>query len=236
MNKTLKNVSVSLALATLLLAGCSTESEFVSFDPVQAQPLPSATPTPGPSPVAPITNVQVEQLARPAINEGLLVTNTFLNTYNAVGPAFIRAALNNSTSPEGVAAGPIFAEATANLAKFVALNATITGPAINTTVTAIVGALLPDVMRIDTTLNIGVAQEAFNSTVNNVGSPVGGRKLTDDVIDTVLQVATQGAVTSDGVPYYRPPGNTNPQIGHDNLNGQTSPLGPATFPFLSPAN
>ena len=232
MNKTLKIVTVSLALATLLLAGCSTESDFVSFNPTQAQPLPSATPTP----VTPITNVQVEQLARPAINEGLLVTNTFLNTYNAVGPAFVRAALTNSTSPEGTAAGPLLAEATANLAKFVALNTTITGPAVNTTVTAIVGALLPDVMRIDTTLNISLTQDAFNSTVNNVGSPVGGRKLTDDVIDTVLQVATQGAVTSDGVPYYRPAGNTNPQIGHDNLNNQTAPFGPSTFPFLPPAN
>lgn len=232
MKKTLKVVGVSLGLATLLLTGCSTESDFVSFNPSNAQPLPSATPTP----VAPVTSVQVEQLARPAINEGLLVTNTFLNTYNAVGPAFVRAALTNPTGPEGTAAGPIFAEATSNLAKFVALNTTITGPAINTTVTAIVGALLPDVMRIDTTVNISLTQEAFNSTVNNVGSPCAGRKLTDDVIDTVLQVATQGAVTTDGVPYYRPPGNTNGSIGHDFLNGQTTPFGAAQFPFLAPAN
>jgi hypothetical protein len=233
MKKTLKIVSVSMALASLLLAGCSTESDFVSFNPSNAQPLPSATPTP----VIPVNaTIQVEQLARPAINEGLLVTNSFLNTYNSVGPAFVRAALTNSTSPEGTAAGPLLAQATSNLAAFVALNTTITGPAINTTVTAIVGALLPDVMRIDTTVNVSLAQEAFNSTVNNVGSPVAGRKLTDDVIDTVLQVATQGAVTSDGVPYYRPPGNTNQAIGHDFLNGQTAPFGASQFPFLAPAN
>ena len=238
MHNSLKSIGVSLSLAGLLLAGCSSETDIVTFNPVQAQPIASPVPSASALPPA-VTTVQVEQLARPAINEGLLVTNTFLNTYNAVTPAFIRAALNNSTSAEGMAAGPVFAEATANLAKVVALNTTLTPAQVNTTVTALVGALLPDVMRIDTTVNVSVGQEAYNSTLNAAGAPCAGRKLTDDVIDTTLTVVTQGAVRSDNVPYYRPttgPGSNNTAIGHDLLNGQTAPNGAASFPFLAPAN
>ncbi|MBI3924180.1 MAG: DUF4331 family protein [Armatimonadetes bacterium] len=56
----------------------------------------------------------------------------------------------------------------------------------------------------------------------------GGRKLLDDVVDITLQALTNNGGVSDNVPYTRPGGNTNPNIGHQ-------PLSP-TFPYLAPAN
>ena len=185
------------------------------------------------------SNTQVEQLARPAIAEGLLFTNSNLNTYNAVSPSFVAAALANSTSPQGLAAAPVLKEAETTLGLLVAL-----APAgKNLTVGALAGAFLPDVMRIDTTLNLeptpGTEKSAYAAEVNKVGSPVGGRKLTDDVVDITFQVLTGGTLTGDGVPYYRPAtgaGSTNTAIGHQFLNNQTVQFGTSTFPFLAPAN
>lgn len=171
---------------------------------------------------------QVEQLARPGINEALLFTNNFLNTYNAVSPAFIRAALANANSAEGIAAAPVLAEATAVLNILTNLDPN-NGP----TTAQVIIAFLPDVMRIDTTLNIAVGGVAYNSAVNVNGSLVGGRKLLDDVVDITLDTLTGGVVTTDNVPYYP---NANPGIGHQNLNGQAAANGPATFPFLAPPN
>lgn len=172
---------------------------------------------------------QIEQLARPGINEALLFTNNFLNTYNAVSPAFIRAALDNPNGPEGTAAAPVLTEATTVLNIFTGLDPN-NGP----TTAEVVGAFLPDVMRIDTTLNIAVADQSYAAALNVNGSPVGGRKLLDDVIDITLGLLTGGVVTTDNVPYY--PVNGNPGVGHQNLNGQNAQNGPATFPFLAPAN
>lgn len=242
--------ALTIALAGLL-AGCGNNgTQDVTFNPVAAQPVATATPfpTPFPTPIpfpsatpAPVTQVQVEQLARPTVAEATLVTNAFLNTYNAVGPAFIAAALANATSPQGQAAGPVLAESVGTLTAFASANTTLKANPSQLTayVNGLVGALLPDVMRIDTNLNVALAATAFTASVNSVGSPCGGRKITDDVMDVVLTLATASAVTSDGVPYYRPatpPGSLNQNIGHQNLNGQTTPFGAATFPYLAPAN
>ncbi len=154
---------------------------------------------------------QVERLGRPGINEALLTTNDLLNTLNSVTPEFEAAALAGK-QPAAGAAAPIIAEASRTL-KGLGND--------DTRVNALLGAFLPDVMRIDTTVPTG-----FGSVLNAKGSPIGGRLLKDDVVDITLSVLTNGAVTGDNVSYEGTPGN--PAQGHDPLI--------ADFPYLAPAN
>ena len=164
--------------------------------------------------------VQVERLGRPAINEGLFVTNDYLNAVNSITPE----------QDAGALVGPVFAEAAATLGALANI-----GTALGATPPAagdVVAALIPDVMRIDTTITS--AGSAYANGAVAVGTsvrPVAGRKLEDDVIDITYQVLTGKAGLGDGVPYTRPaagPGSTNPAIGHKPLV--------ATFPFLAAPN
>jgi hypothetical protein len=183
------------------------------------------------------TWVQVERLARPAINEGLFVTNDFLNAVNGIRPDQDGAAL----------VGPVAAEAVAILQ---ALGQIGTANAVTPPQPGdVVAALIPDVMRIDTTLPaipLGAGAYAFMArtglgTGGTGVMPIAGRKLEDDVIDITYQVLTGVPGLGDGVPYYKPaagPGSTNPAIGHNKLHGQAS-IGAgqsATFPFLADPN
>ncbi|MGH2406092.1 MAG: DUF4331 family protein, partial [bacterium] len=156
---------------------------------------------------------QVEQLAQPAINEGLLFTNDLLNAYNSVGPDCVAQALAG-IDPCASAAAPIFAEAIRTL------TALGNSPA---RIGQIVGAFLPDVLRIDTTQHSGYARVA-----NTLGRPITGRLLTDDVIDITLSVVVGfnvPALKTDNVSYNGP-----------NLGGSGhKPLLPA-FPFLAAPN
>lgn len=145
---------------------------------------------------------QFERLARPGINEGLVVTNDFLNAFNTIPP----------TADLSAAAAPVRAEAKKTL---LALGNS------NTRADALLNAFLPDVMRIDTTIPSGYA-----NALNAQGSPIAGRKLTDDVIDITLSVLTNGAITTDNVSYAGTPGN--PAQGHKPL--QTA------FPYLALPN
>ena len=154
---------------------------------------------------------QVERLARPAVNEGLVVSNDFLNTLNSVDPAFEAAALAGR-EPAASAAAPIVGEVKQTL---LALGNS------DARADALIQAFLPDVMRIDTTGPSGYA-----NALNAKGSPIRGRLLLDDVVDITLAVLTEGAITTDNVSYFGTPGN--PAQGHD-------PLVPA-FPYLAPAN
>ena len=140
---------------------------------------------------------QVERLGRPAVNEGLIVTNAFLNAFNSIPP---RKDLSD-------AAAPVRAEAKNSL---LALGNSSERADI------LLGAFLPDVMRIDTTIPSG-----YVNAVNAKGSPIAGRMLKDDVIDQTLSVLTNGAVTSDNVSY---DGN-GPSQGHQPLVPQ--------FPYLA---
>ncbi len=133
---------------------------------------------------------QVERLARPAINEGLIVTNAFLNALNSIGPDCEAAALAG-IEPCASAAAPIVGEAINTLKAFGNSDARAL---------ALVLAFLPDVMRIDTTQPSG-----YGNALNGRGSPIRGRKLLDDVIDITLTVVTNGAVTSDNTGYSTPP-------------------------------
>ena len=154
---------------------------------------------------------QVERLARPAVNEGLIVTNDFLNALNSVGPDFEAAALAGQ-QPAANIARPIVAEAKQTLLA-VGNN--------DARANALLGAFLPDVMRIDTTGPSGYA-----NALNASGSPIRGRLIEDDVVDITLSVLTNGAITSDNVSYEGTPGN--PAQGHDPLV--------TSFPYLAPAN
>ncbi|ESA34549.1 hypothetical protein N836_16780 [Leptolyngbya sp. Heron Island J] len=155
--------------------------------------------------------VQVERLARPGINEGLVLTNDFLNALNSVGPDFEAAALAGQQPAADIAA-PIVGEARKTL---LALGNS------EERADALLGAFLPDVMRIDTSGPSGYAND-----LNAAGSPVRGRMLKDDVIDITLSVLSNGAITTDNVSYEGTPGN--PAQGHQ-------PLEPA-FPYLALPN
>jgi len=183
------------------------------------------------------TWVQVERLARPAINEGLFVTNDFLNAVNSISPDQDGAAL----------VGPVAAEAVLTLQ---ALGQIGTANAVTPPQPGdVVAALIPDVLRVDTSLPaIPLATPAYNfiaRTGLGTGAtgimPIAGRKLEHDVIDITYQVLTGVPALGDGVPYYKPPsaaGSTNPAIGHNRLHAQAS-IGAAqsaTFPFLADPN
>ena len=132
---------------------------------------------------------QIERLARPAINEGLILTNDYLNALNSVGPDFEAAALAGK-KPAADIAGPIVAEAKKTL---MAVGND------DKRATALILAFLPDVMRMDTTGASGYA-----NALNAKGSPIRGRKILDDVIDITLTVVTNGAIKSDNVSFAGP--------------------------------
>lgn len=145
---------------------------------------------------------QTEQLARPGINELLTSSNqTTYAAYNRTQPSKLRNSVNNSIRADIKGVLQLLGNTPARAE-------------------ALLGALLPDVMRIDTTQPSGYA------TLSPQGNLIGGRKLLDDVIDISFTVLTNGAVTTDNVSYGGEPGN--PAQGHQ-------PLLPS-FPYLAPPN
>lgn len=202
--KSLATTAGTFALVTLL-AGCTGSS------PVAPNPsTPLAIEPAVPAQAAGTTLVQSERLGRPAINEGLLITNDFLNAYNSIPPSSDVTAL--TTTPVGTEA-----------------IATLTALGNNAAQTnAIVAAFIPDVMRIDTTIvstyagGVTFTGAPFTSDIATI--PTGGRLLADDVIDITLAVLTHAAITTDNVSYQ---GGGNVGQGH-------SPLS-TTFPYMAPA-
>jgi hypothetical protein len=153
---------------------------------------------------------QVARLARPAIGEGLLTTTAYQNTLNSIGPDFEAAALAGH-KPEADAAAPIVGEAKKTLMAF---------GNDDKRATALILAFLPDVMRIDTTGPSGYA-----AALNAKGSPIRGRKITDEVIHITLSVVTNGAVKTDNVTY---PGPNGGGTAHKPLL--------SSFPYLADPN
>jgi hypothetical protein len=160
--------------------------------------------------------VQVERLARPAINEGLFVTNDFLNAVNAITPAQEPGALLN---PDGSLTA-VGQEAAASLNAFDRVDGVD-----DLTVTAAVGAFIPDVLRIDTSNPSG-----YGNALNAAGSPVRGRMITDDVVDITISYLVTGnpaAGVGDNVSYAGSAGNAA-QPGHKAVL--------AAFPYLPDPN
>jgi hypothetical protein len=139
----------------------------------------------------PKTNVykQVERLGRPAVNEGLIISQQFLAAFNSIPP----------TADLSPAAAPVRAEAKASL---IAIGNT------DARADTLLAAFLPDVMRIDTTQKSG-----YVNAVNAKGAPITGRLLLDDTVDQTLSVLTNGGITSDNVAYNGP----GPAQGHQPL-------------------
>jgi Domain of unknown function (DUF4331) len=137
---------------------------------------------------------QFERLARPAINEGLVVTPQFMEAFNTIPPRLDLSA----------AAAPVRQEAVATLNAVDLLDGKD-----NVDPNAIAKAFLPDVLRIDTTRPSG-----YGSAANAQGSLIGGRLLLDDVIDITLG-ALVGSPVGDNVSYNGAPGN--PAQGHKPL-------------------
>jgi len=161
------------------------------------------------APAAGVTYRQVERLGRPAINEGLFVTNDFLNAVNSITPAQEPSALT----------GGILAEAAASLDAFDSLDG-----AESITPGQVVGAFIPDVLRIDT-----AGASGYGNALNASGSPVRGRRITDDVVDitlTYLVTGAPGTAVSDGVSYEG--AGTSSQPGHQPVL--------STFPYLPAPN
>jgi hypothetical protein len=182
--------------------------------------------------------VQTERLGRPGIGEALVLSDKRLAMFNSISPA-------KDLSP---AAAPVRDEAVAVLTK---LNQYGTSNGLAApSVTDVATGFLPDVMRIDTSKSVAIGTAAYNSDFVIVdGSTAGamltgGRKLEDDVIDVTLSYLLNGDATGasvkDGVTYAggttceTAGQGTNPgNPGHRCLNGQTTRLGSATFPFLA---
>jgi hypothetical protein len=177
-------------------------------------------------------------LARPGINEALVLSDKRLALFNSVGPA----------SDLSAAAAPVRDEVVAVLTKLNEYGKAngLAAP----TVENVAAGFLPDVMRIDTSKSVAVGSAGYNSDFVIVeGSTAGamltgGRKLEDDVIDVTLSYLLNGdpsgASIKDGVSYAggttceTAGQGTNPgNPGHRCLNGQTSRLDNATFPFLA---
>ncbi len=165
----------SPAYAALMVSGCSDTDNGIGV---------AQTSSSNNAPAA--THVQVEQLARPGINEALLRSNSFLGVYNAVGPAFIAAALANPNGPEGTAAAPVLAEAVDTLNLFTALDG-----AAGQTIASGRGVAPSRRREYRHHPHVPVAGGAWAAALNNVGSPVGGRKLTDDVMGITGAVFTR---------------------------------------------
>lgn len=185
---------------------------------------------------------QVERIGRPAINEGLFSTNAFLNTVNSIPPTQDAAALTGAVATEAIAV--------------IDAVDTLGGDADDYHATTAVAALIPDVLRIDTSINspvgtaayangaIAIAATAGTLPAGGFPRPVAGRKLEDDAIDITLQVLQKGTAAganfSDNVSYagtlLNPANPTTANGGHKLLNGQAAANGTATFPFLPAPN
>lgn len=174
---------------------------------------------------------QIERLGRPAVNEGLVVSNAKLLAFNSIGPD-----MDLDTNNPAVLA--VLQEASGALDLVDSLEGKNTfGDGFDSEVVA---GFLPDVMRIDTTKSIPPGTAAYNGDFVTVAGTqaamlTGGRKLEDDVVDITLSYLVAGdptgAAIKDNVTYQGVAGNI--AQGHQKLEGQTQYGGAARFPFLA---
>ncbi len=172
-----------------------------------------------------VDNVQIDRMARPAINTALIppVPRGSNNPVQPMGP------LNRHERRNAFNAGhpkndrrDFTADMVAVLQNFYGRTAADSN--------AIASLLLPDLLIFDVTDTRG-----FGTFIGPGGSFLGnGRRLRDDVIDVELTVLTNGAITSDNVPddNIAPPMpnkfaivNTFPYIGPRNASPANVPTG-----------
>lgn len=184
--------------------------------------------------VAGVKYQQIERLGRPAVNEGLVISNDKLLAFNSIPPT-----LDLATSNPAVLA--VLQEASKVLDTVDTLEGAETFA--NGFDSQVVAGFLPDVMRIDTSKSIPVGTSGYNGDFvlvegTQAAMLTGGRKLEDDVVDITLSYLVagdpSGAAVKDGVSYEGAAGNI--AQGHKKLNGQTAFNGAATFPFLALPN
>jgi len=195
-----------------------------------------------------VSYVQIERLGRPAINEGLVLSNANLNAFNSITPA---SDLNSSIP----AVSAVLTEAAAVLGVVNSLgsNAGLAPPAVND----VVSQFLPDILRISVDdahygtlhdLNPN-ANRTSNSVQNEVaytacvsltsGAPLlcGGRKIRDDVIDITLSYLANGAASAapNGAAGTNNPTAVPTYPVSDAINYTTTHSAPllSSFPFLA---
>jgi len=221
MKKNISRLFIVLAGAALVVGGCTdqptTQNSFTP-PPYPTTPAPivlvgSVSPTAGAPATAAPSMLQVERLARPAVNEGLIISNSNLNLWNSVGPE-----VDATSAATGIAteAGTVLKALG---------NGDISDPASRTN--TLLKAFVPDVMRIDTTVASGYANK-----LNTLGAPVAGRLIADDVIDVTLSVLVAPAVAS------AVPGLTADNVSYTSVDAtgrKHQPLQTA-FPFLARPN
>ena len=201
-NPTATPTAGSGATATPTATGTPTTRPTATATTTTTTPTATATTTAGPtaSATADVAGyVQVERLARPAINEGLITDPALLSAWNSVGPDKDLAADDVPTKIRTNAVGTLTALGNDEAQR-----------------TAIVGQFLPDVMRIDTTIVSGYvspangAPNAFSNLSSTKKIPIGGRMLKDDVMDATMAVLVplglpaevrKEGLESDGVDY-----------------------------------
>ena len=189
--------------------------------------------------------VQIERLARPAVNEGLVLSNANLNAFNSIPPS-----LDLVSSNAAVAAVQGEATTVINVVRALGTAAGGTPPATND----VVSQFLPDVTRISVddahygtlhTLTFN-ADRISNSRQGEVGytacasvtagAPLlcGGRKIRDDVIDITLSYIALGAsaaapgASATAIVNY----TVTDSVGYTTAHPAANPL-LATFPFLA---
>lgn len=177
---------------------------------------------------------QIERLGRPAINEGLLISNDNLNAFNSIPPS-----LDFSSGIPAVAA--VLTEATAVLTIVTNLDGTAAGGFNDPTAGEVAAQFLPDVTRISVANadiagisanatrggNSNLAETAYIGCLSTTsGAPLlcGGRKIRDDVIDITLTYIAAGA---DALTFPFP---VKDQVGYA---GSTRTALRNDFPFLA---
>jgi hypothetical protein len=191
---------------------------------------------------------QIEMLARPGINEALIISQDFLNAYNATAPTFAgvpESALNQvvaeaktvlkalylggcllngvlGLSPStGVKPGGITCHAVGGALFTDAGGATLTDAsktASQAYADKVFGQFIPDVMRIDTDVTSFYETPCGDLT----SAPVlcGGRWLTDDTIDITYDYLLNGIGTASNPPAY----NQVSALTSDGVNFSTTSL------------
>jgi hypothetical protein len=204
------------AALALILTGCSSSSNSGGGDDGSNQPPPpdSSTTTP------PVAYHQVEQLARPAINEALLITTAYNNGYNATAPSFagvdtptLNAVVGEAkTVLQALYLGGCFINGVAGLTADTGVHpAGMTCNAVGAALLAADGVTQtaatkaaakayadkvfaqfePDVMRIDT--SVASNYLSLCGDANSTPLLCGGRGLADDTVDITYDYLLNGA-------------------------------------------